>query len=352
MKITIHIGLEKTGTTSIQGFLNHRRAELLAKGVLFPEAPGKSNQTLLAAAAMSDPVNIRARAIAQGGADFADTLAQNMRAEIAAAKPERLLLSNEHCSSRLHSVEEVTRLRTLLEQFGEVERVIVYLRRQDEFLLSTYSTSVKSGDSRPFALPSDRKMRSRYDFQALLELWAGVFGREAMQPRRFQPSAWAGGDLLSDFCAAAGLEVGDRSAPARNLSLSAEGLEFLRLLNKEKGGIRDGRVVRAVGAATKGPKLSLSTAERRAFVQSFDDSNHRVSETFFDGAPLFEPVPDGLEDRGLPDLAPARIEALRAAVAEALDGAEMKLSPEREARRAARAAGASRPAKARRPRRQ
>lgn len=341
MKITLHIGLEKTGTTSIQGFLNQSRAALLSTGVLFPVSPGKSNQTLLAAAAMSEDVNVRARAIQRFGPDFATQLQHDLRAEIAAAGPSRLLLSNEHCSSRLQTVEEVARLKAFLDEFGEVDRVLVYLRRQDEFLLSTYSTSVKSGDARPFALPSDRKMRARYDYRALLELWAGVFGEAAMRPRRFEPRAWVEGDLLADFCEAADLKVADRDAPARNLSLSAEGLEFLRQMNKASGGTRDGQVVRAVSAITKGPKLSLSTADRRDFVSEFEDTNRWVSETFLDGSPLFEEVPDGLVERLLPELSPERIEALRAALAEAMAGREAKPRARREARRAARQRRAS-----------
>lgn len=314
VKITIHIGLEKTGTTTIQGFLNRKRDALLETGILFPTSPGKSNQTLLAAAAMSEKVNIRARAIERLGPDFDVALAREIKAEIDEAKPERLLFSNEHCSSRLHSVEEVRKLKSYLEQFGDAFAVLVYLRRQDEFLLSTYSTSVKSGSVKPFMIPKGRKLHARYDYRVLLELWGGVFGQEAMRPRLFQPSAWVGGDLLTDFCDAAELDLTEREAPTRNLSLSAEGLEVLRQINKVSGGERDGRVVRAAGALTEGPKLSLSTAARREFMRHFEDSNRWVAERFFDRDDLFEEVQDGLAEHLQPEISPERFAKLREAI--------------------------------------
>lgn len=321
MKITIHIGLEKTGTTTIQGFLNRKRDDLLEDGILFPTAPGKSNQTLLAAAAMSDKVNIRARAIERLGPDFDVALARDLKEEIEQAKPERLLFSNEHCSSRLHSVEEVQRLKTFLEQFGDEMMVLVYLRRQDEFLLSTYSTSVKSGSVKPFMIPRGRKLHARYDYRVLLELWGGVFGQAAIRPRLFQPSAWAGGDLLTDFCDAAELNLAEREAPTRNLSLSAEGLELIRLLNKRSGGERDGSVVRAAGELTKGPKLSLSTAARREFMRHFEDSNRWVAETFFARSELFESLPEDLPEHLPPEISAERFAELRQALEAVTDKA-------------------------------
>ena len=40
LKAIIHIGAEKTGTTSIQAFCSANRALLAKQGVLFPRVPG------------------------------------------------------------------------------------------------------------------------------------------------------------------------------------------------------------------------------------------------------------------------------------------------------------------------
>jgi len=49
--LILHIGTEKTGSTSIQRYLAKNRVRLREAGVLFPLAPGLDNQRALTAAA-------------------------------------------------------------------------------------------------------------------------------------------------------------------------------------------------------------------------------------------------------------------------------------------------------------
>ena len=314
MQVTIHIGLEKTGTSSIQGFLNENRSVLLTQGVLFPISPGKSNQRRLPAAAMSDDVGIRAQAIKRFGPDFGTRLVRELQAEIAGSGADRLLLSSEHCSARLQTVEEVQRLKGIIKTFGDEITVLVYLRRQDEFLTSIYSTAIRSGYTERFKVPTSTRPHRRYDYRGLLELWSGVFGREAIRARLFQPSAWVGGHLLTDFCDAAALDPKDTPAPLRNESMSVEALELLRLINTAAGVGRDRSTIRAAIKVTQGPKLSIDSDTRRAFLQNFDSDNRWVAETFFGRSTLFDEVPDGLPDHRPPEISPERFAALRQAI--------------------------------------
>ena len=314
VQVTLHIGVEKTGTSSIQGFLNDSRSVLLAQGVLFPIAPGKTNQTRLPAAAMLDDVGIRAHAIKRFGPDFDVKLVRELQAEIAGSAADRLLLSSEHCAARLRTVEEVQRLKTIVETVGGDVTVLIYLRRQDEFLTSIYSTAIRSGHTERFRVPTGPRLHRRYDYRGLLELWSGVFGRAAIKPRLFQPRAWVGGQLLTDFCHAGGLDVTEYPAPLRNESMSGEALELLRLINTASGVGRDRSTIRAAIKVTKGPKLSIDSEKRRAFMRHFDEGNRWVAETFFGRSRLFEEVPDGLPDHQPPELSPERFAALRSAI--------------------------------------
>lgn len=313
MRITLHIGLEKAGSSTIQGFLNENRAFLRKRGVLFPTSPGETNQWRFAAAAMSNAVNIRAHALRRFGDDFAARLADDLRDEITDTSADQLVLSSEHCASRLATAEEVHRLKGFLEQFGTPTSIIVYLRRQDEVLTSIYSTAIRSGHTRRFQVPAQTKGQRRYDYRAVLELWGSVFGRETLRVRLFQPNDWVDGNLPADFCDAAGLPIGDRPGAVRNESMSAEALELLRLINEQTGTRRDRKLIRAAIAVTGGPKLSLGSAARRAFLANFAVGNRWVAETFFGRSELFEAVPDGLPDQPLPQLSPARFASLLAA---------------------------------------
>ena len=68
-----------------------------------------------------------------------------LKKELREARCSHVVMSNEHCSSRLRDPAQVEYLRTFLSEFFDRIRILVYIRRQDDFLVSTYSTMVKTG---------------------------------------------------------------------------------------------------------------------------------------------------------------------------------------------------------------
>ena len=63
-------------------------------------------------------------------------------------------------------------------------KVIIYLRPQEEFLLSTYSTRIKSGGTDEFNPLAYKK--NRYDYLGILDNWAKVVGEESINVGIFQ----------------------------------------------------------------------------------------------------------------------------------------------------------------------
>lgn len=53
MKAILHIGTEKTGTTSFQSFMHRNRDAVLARGVLYPDRLGGDNHRLIATYGLS-----------------------------------------------------------------------------------------------------------------------------------------------------------------------------------------------------------------------------------------------------------------------------------------------------------
>ena len=315
-KIDIHIGLEKTGSTSIQTFLVRNRGALARQGICFPRSPGNGNQTRLAAYALSGTSK------AARGADgpvpahqhSADAqFREELIAEIRASHCDRVLLSNEHCSSKLVEDEPIERLKGLLDCIGETQRVFLYLRRQDDFLLSSYSTAVKTGRQATFALPNSRVLEKRYNFLRLIERWARIFGEGTVQPRVFEKEQFAEGDLLIDFCRALNIDTArlTLSQAPRNTSLSANALEFLRILNVQLGaGPRDPKtrnaVVKMLTAIDSGQRLSMAADARRAFMARFEAGNAIIAQRYLgrgDGK-LFSAIKDDAPDVPMPVLAP------------------------------------------------
>ncbi|HVV65064.1 MAG TPA: hypothetical protein VHC42_06325 [Rhizomicrobium sp.] len=308
MDLYLHIGTEKTGTSSIQNFFHANRERFKRDGVLYPLTPGKRNQTALAAAAQqlgkrgplrksldvkTDQDVLKLRAM----------LKEGLREELSAGRYRAVVMSGEHCSSRLLEDDEVAWLKDLVAPFFEEMRIIVYLRRQDDYLLSIYSTAVKSGATFSLRLPPQKTVEQRYDYWDLLSRWARVFGRERIVCRKFERSAMKNGDVVDDFLAAIGLQMSAdyERPPSVNESLDAESLEFLRLFNRHvprfaQNSVNPERdnVVGLLSRMSRGPLVTLSDAELSGFMAEFRESNLKVAQEYFGGArgdsddPLFE----------------------------------------------------------------
>lgn len=170
----LHIGTEKTGSTTIQSFLSLRRFGLKRRGIFVPVSPGEENQMRLATYAMNAgrQTDLQAQYGIRSAADvesFRAAFAKNLAREISESPAETCVMSGEHCSSRLVEEGEVERLHALLSPLFSRIFVIVYLRRQDDFLLSSYSTNVKYGKVEPCSIPTPEEAEERYNYNRLLD---------------------------------------------------------------------------------------------------------------------------------------------------------------------------------------
>jgi hypothetical protein len=303
----LHIGTEKTGTTSIQRFFAGNRPLLAQNGIFYPRVPGPANHLALATYAHTRRGGELWRKMEiknlQGYQNFRAALQRDLGEELAAAPGpiQKTIMSNEHCSSRLKTVEEIEDLRQFLSGFFDDIYILVYLRRQDDFLVSTYSTAIKNGNSGVLAQPTDVQIARRYDYWELLSHWAQVFGRDRIICRKFEKDSLIDGDVVTDALATMGVDADERyeRTPDANISLDAACLEFLRLMNKHMGADwKMRRTIVALEGMSKGPLIDLPPAERRELMARVRDSNARVAREYFGGElqdsddPLFRPRSD------------------------------------------------------------
>jgi hypothetical protein len=296
MTIFVHIGTEKTGTTYIQNFLGKNRNKLLKLGYLYPQTPGIENHTKLAAYAQDDNTFDDLRGFlknktAKDVNKFRKAFKKELLAEVSKYCAPNILFSGEHCSSRLLTVQEVSRLKGLLDQLGNDIKIIVYLRRQDQLLLSTYSTWVKSGATGKLDLPSQRRTRERYDFAVLLGRWAAIFGASNLIVRPYDRDRFIDNDLLQDFAHHVGFKIGKNfvRASKSNPSLDAEVLELLRNMNFHMPGILDEGGLRMRGVLLKfltqlcsRDGLTMESEKLKSFLRQFEHSNKHVAENYLD----------------------------------------------------------------------
>lgn len=242
--VVLHIGTEKTGSTSLQQFLRQRSGDLQRSGLWPARCAGLETSRLLATVCLppSDREDEQLLSLTDGSpaarAALRRRLLTDLRDELAALPTGgRLLFSSEHLHARLRRSEDVQRLRQLLLEAGAGPvQVVVYLREPVALAESLYSTWIRSGrtDRGLPADPADGNVRYLCDHPATLARWRQVFGDGAVRARLFHPQALIGGRVESDFLALldcppeAGPPV---AAPRANPSLAPWGLELLRRSN-------------------------------------------------------------------------------------------------------------------------
>ncbi len=313
-KLVLHIGAEKTGTTSIQDALYQSRQQLHEAGFLFPVSPGKKNHTRFITYAQDDAVvdNIRAHQLAAKGmalGEFRSWLETAMQKEISSnADWQTLILSTELIHSRLVTKAEIGRLMTLLKQFAAEIEIVFFVRRQDLLALSRFSSALRSGYSdfdHVFAsvsahhymqLPEDREvddLADYYDYTRVLNR----FGEHVDDSRirlEIYPEKPSGYDSVSVFEKIAGMPSGilSRNGHTHNSAASAEAQYVLARVNEilkthHGDGLRDSdakSLRREIEEKVTGSKRQASRAEAMAFYQKFEASNRELQERFLTGS--------------------------------------------------------------------
>jgi hypothetical protein len=304
-RIVLHIGVEKTGTTTIQDFSTRNADQLWKRGVLYPKGFGPNNHVALVAATGSFN-NIKHLGPTEGWRESGDQtrfradVDRRLRAVVRQAGGRTMLLSSEHMSSRLGDPHIAT-LRDMLAPLAQVIDVVVYLRRQDDLLLSLLSTHIKSGGTNGLDWLAGIFW---LDYDEHLARWERVFGPEHLTVRRFPPE---NGSIVEDFLAAARLPaIGHGSAPARlNRSLDARNLQLLRAINERIGAwdsngfsAQRAELKQFLEARSTGAPPAMPRAQRQSILARFATGNENVrarhfpeSESLFDDT-LPEDVPE------------------------------------------------------------
>lgn len=242
-RCVLHLGTEKTGSTSIQSFLEANRERLLRLGYLVPSCFGIPNHMgITVACGSSGNVADLCRHVLRAGEDisgYRKRLAGELADEIRSATEAgatTLLVSNEHLHSRIRTIDEARCVVDLLSQWVERVEGVLYLRRQDRLAVSLHSTRLKvDSGTRAQMFPDDPAGLQYYDYLALAKRWRSALGDGQLRLRRFERVRLAGGDVLKDYLGIVGLpaEPGDWALPkAMNESLSIAAQAFLEAFNQ------------------------------------------------------------------------------------------------------------------------
>lgn len=129
----IHVGPNKTGTTSIQWFLQENRAELLQHGYCVPESETKRGaHHALAGGAGPDVGEHREPLVARSIVAIAETPVQ------------AIIISSEALEGLLRNRQNTKAFFNRVQELNLQPKLILFPRNQPQWINSSYASSVKS----------------------------------------------------------------------------------------------------------------------------------------------------------------------------------------------------------------
>lgn len=294
----LHIGMPKTGTTALQGWL-HANPDFLRDHRIRYLATGRDRGTGTGRLICH---NALAVAMSRGWHGQPDGDAEAMAAEVAAHDGAQCILSSEMFFGR-----DLTPLRQrYLSRIDAPLRVFVYLRRFDDFIEADYKQRAKNGlptgGAERFVAERLARIESDPDYMnfgtVFERITAQLPGAEIV-PRLYLRDEMAGGNVIPDFLAVLGVAPETVPLPkvAANRSLSRVASEALGLFDEgagydKKARRRLGRALQKSGDARLYASGDVLLPEERTRINdTLEARNAAMRAAFFPGRDrLFPPV--------------------------------------------------------------
>jgi len=252
-KLYLHIGTGKTGSTSIQKYLE--------KYSLLEKCKFHFQYDMNGATAIK---NINAFIARMNKVD--STFA---------------LYSNEWLCNA--NAEFIQKLQLKLSKVFDVH-IIIYIRRQDRFMVSRYQQASKNwkmkSEHGPVALPLDYK--KNIDYFNTINNWANAFGKNKVITRVFDKNKLLGKDVVVDFLDIIGVKRDLTIEPKRvNESIGFEKNKIGHLLNMSGLRLEKPKIANAIfrHADSEG-KLLPCRQDVLNFYNQYKGSNIKLNEQY------------------------------------------------------------------------
>jgi hypothetical protein len=304
MKLIIHIGVEKTGTTSIQDFLIKNEIVLNDSGFHILRLGLSANNRHMAAACMDltkvdDFIiskNLTKKVVRQ---QFNKNTLEECRQKIMnlPSSIHTVIISSEHFHSRLTKHEEVSRLRDAFSDMFEDIKVVMYLRDQGALIKSLYSTKLRGGYNKSFSdfLIDCRSQDDYFDFHKLFCRWGNVFGESSIVCRIFSRERLVEGSIIKDFCDVVGI-VNDKisfDAFHSNESFSEIGIilclylnSFISRFDGDRENKHHKRIIKRLSQRYSGSNRLMTQEQYNRVHAQYSESNSALGR-ILDVEPIF-----------------------------------------------------------------
>lgn len=190
-RLTVHIGVIKTGTTAIQDFLKENCGALQRVGIVVPD-----QHLALTGAVTGEQVNFFQERRRMTDANGVEELTARINGLFEPDNVRQVIVSAENLSEGDNASTTARWFSNVVEKYDT--EVIVYLRRQDEVLLSAWQQWHAKVESDFWSWLVSR-VGVFANWLEVLARWEAVIGRERLVVRLYEPRRLVDGDVVADF---------------------------------------------------------------------------------------------------------------------------------------------------------
>lgn len=313
----VHIGLNKTGSTTIQGWLAANRDALAEQGIRYDPFEGQPQPSMAHAIGFTSlAVHHEGRIVPSADARAhlkIDTLDDQARlVEDFEARAEdsitngnygTYVISSEFLPAWLPRPEMAKLFHDWLEQRFDRVRYVVYIRDQIDWVPSAYAQMIKMGGTE--SLEDYLERRGERNYFRSLRKWIDGVGRGKLDVRLLERDFLIDGDLVTDFAHVIGADMANTHAPKiLNEAMDADALVKMLEVNRKAEKFPNlmtramrGQQVTKLLAASTGAKLRLTPEQALDVAQRNAESNERLRRRFFPDREVLFPKSQALLER-------------------------------------------------------
>ncbi|MCP4380199.1 MAG: hypothetical protein GY798_02030 [Hyphomicrobiales bacterium] len=238
IRIYVHIGLTKTGSTTIQDLFLNNRPLLRSRGIVYYNDKSRNFSTNDFPAALDEKFYLERYMRLRGlykdeilKKKHQNEVFKHIRKTIRRNKSAKIVISSEVLSAI--KPQSVKKLKKFLVKCCKDEefsiRIICYVREPVSWFTSSFQEEIKAR-GRTIDNPIDVKVPFRF----YLRKYINAFGIENVDVREFNPNQFAEGSLIADFFEAIGessVNIHDFDYQTQNESLSLQAARIISEFN-------------------------------------------------------------------------------------------------------------------------
>jgi hypothetical protein len=274
LKIILHVGMDKTGTTSLQNSFHAGALAGRATYVRLGDQPNSSLPIMYAVDATESLENF--------GNRLPSAVKANLYMKVNARKEFERQLSDAVDKTAVISGEfinymtatETVDLKAFLSTYSSDLTVVAYIRRPKSHIESVVQQIFKYE-----ALPLNTLVQHGPNYRKRFEKYDDIFGPDNVVLKEFDPALFPEGCVTRDFCRTFGLDIDESLVVRANESLSKPAVQMMNLFRRRYPGIVEGNDT-LIGkmAELKGEKFRLHSKHFRRLIADMADDLAWIAE--------------------------------------------------------------------------